>query len=255
MSKSFARGVIIVAAIQCFAVLQVGCGPSQEARRKQAESSQKLAYAFLQEKQPARALVELGKAEAAMPADPEIKNSMGLAFWAKREYVLAEKKFIEAVALDENYSEAWNNLGAFYIDQAQYDKAVSALKKALANILYPTSERALANMGWALYKLGKLEEAKKSLTEATEIAPNFALAQKNLGMVLQEMGDNPGAVDRFDRVLKIYSLDQETHFSKAVSLLRQNDRAQARVSFEEAWKLGPTTDIGKSARNYLDLLK
>ncbi len=232
-----------------------GCGSDSEVRRKEAKASEQFAVAYLQEKQPAKALVEIQKAEALDPKSAEIKNTYALAYWSRREYALAEKKFLEAVELDPAFSEAWNNLGAFYLDQARYENAASAFKKALENVYYSTSERALTNLGWAYFKLGRLEEAKAKLSEAAEIAPTFALAQKDLGMVLQEMGDHRGAIARFDRTIKLYSLDQETFFQKGVSQVKLGDKAGASASFEEAWKLGPTTDIGKSARNYLDILK
>lgn len=239
-------------------VLSLGltsCGPDAATRRREASAAQQMAYAYMQEKQPTKALQELSKAEALLPEDAEIKNTMGLTLWAKREFPTAERKFLEAVTLDPEYSEAWNNLGAFYIDQGRYQEAVNALEKALANVLYATSERALTNLGWALFKLGRVDEAKAKLTEAAEGAPTFALAQKNLGLVLQESGDQEGALARFDRTLKLYSADQETHFAKGVSLLKLGRKAEAKVALEEAWRLGPSTELGKSAATYVELLK
>lgn len=246
-------GIVLLAAV--FALGLTGCGGDSEMRRREASASQQYAIAFLQEKQPAKALNELMKAEALAPDDAEIKNTYGLAYWSKREFAMAEKKFQESVALDPKYSEAWNNLGAFYIDQGRYDQAIVAFRKALENVHYSTSERALVNLGWCYYKLGRLEEAKRTLEEATDIAPTFALAQKNLGLVLQEMGDYRGAVARFDSTLKLYSLDQETIFQKGISLLKLGDKERAKSCLEEAWRLGPATEMGKSAKTYLDILK
>lgn len=248
LAKGFALALALTLALSA-------CGPDAETRKKEATASQQLAYAYLRENQPARALTELRKAEEAQPSDPEIKNSLGLAYWAKREPGLAEAKFKESVALDPKNSEAWNNLGALYLDHSRYDEAVTAFQKALENVYYSTSERALTNMGWAFYKMGKLDEAYKRLKEATEIAPTFALSHKNLGLVLADMGDNAGAVVEFDKTLRIFVLDQETHFAKGASLLKLGDRVKAKAAFEEAWKLGPNTEIGKSAKNYIEIMK
>lgn len=247
---------IAVAALSLFCLAALSaCGPDAETRRKEATASQQIAFAFLRENQPARALVELSKAEQLQPDDPEVKNSLGLAYWAKREPGMAEVKFKEAVALDPKYSDAWNNLGALFIDGGRYEDAVSAFSKALENVYYSTSERALTNMGWALYKLGRLGEAKKKLTEAVDLAPTFALAHKNLGLVLADMGDHRGAVTQFDHTLRLYVLDQETHFARGTSLLKLGDRVGAKGSFEEAFRLGPSTELGKSAKTYIELLQ
>lgn len=251
MKKNPALTVLVVIALLALAA----CGADEETRKKESIASQQLAYAFLRESQPSKALVELAKAEASHPNDPEIKNLLGLAYWAKREQAMAEAKFKEALVIDQNFSDAWNNLGALYLDTNRYDEAVLAFEKALKNVYYSTSERALANQGWALYKLGRLDEAKKKLTEATQVAPTFALAYKNLGLVLADMGDHAGAVANFDKVLRLYSLDQETHFARGASLLKLGDRAGAAKSFEEAYKLGPTTELGKSAKTYIDIMR
>lgn len=231
------------------------CGADKEERRNQALASQQLGFAFLSEGRPARALQELTKAESIEPENPEIKNSVGLAYWARREYSTAETKFREAVALSPKYSEAWNNLGALYIDQSRYDLAVPALEKALENVFYTTHERALANLGWAYYKLGKFSEARAKLELAVDVAPSFPLAQRNLGIVLQEFGEHKGALERFDKTIKLYPDDAETHLRRGISLLKLGNREEARLAFEQAYKLSPTTDSGKSARTYLDLMQ
>ena len=83
-------------------MLLAGCGTDDEMVKNQALASQKLAYAFMSEGRPARALQELTKAESLTPNDPEIKNFLGLAYWKQGEFPLAEKKFREAVELRTN---------------------------------------------------------------------------------------------------------------------------------------------------------
>jgi len=231
-----------------------GCGPDQELVRRDAQTSFKLAAAFLAEGRPAPALRELTKAEALTPEDPEIQYYLGAAYWMRREFGLAEEKFRRAVQLKPDYADAWNDLGALYMDQGRFSDAIPAFESALKNVFYSTQERALANLGWSLHKVGRDTEAERKLRDAIEVAPGFPLAHKFLGAVLQERGDHRAAVDEFDQAIRLFPDDPETHLKRGLSLLRLGERSAARDDFEAAWRLAPGSDIGKSAKTYLDLL-
>jgi len=232
-----------------------GCGgKNQEAAKRDAQTSYKLGVAFLAEGRPAPALKELAKAESFTPDDPEIVNVLGLAYWARGETGLAEEKFRRATELKPDYSEAWNNLGALYIDEGRYYDAVPVLENALKNVFYQTQERALTNLGWALYKTDRTAEAEKRLRAAVEMAPGFPLARKNLGILLQDAGDHRAAVEQFDRAIRSYPDDAEVHLKRGLSLLRLGERTAAREAFDRAWHLAPGSDVGKTAKTYLDFL-
>jgi len=230
------------------------CAGNQEAVRRQARASFQLGLAFLAEGRPAPALRELTKAERLTPDDPQVQNALGLAYWARREVADAEKRFRRAVELKPDFSEAWNNLGALYLDTGRYAEAVTALEKAVGNVFYTTQERALTNLGWALYKLGRLTEAEKRLREAVETAPGFPLAHKNLGILLYERGEYREALLELDRAADGLPRDAEVYLYRGLTRFRQGDRDGARVDLDRAWRLAPGRDVGRSARNYLDLL-
>jgi Tfp pilus assembly protein PilF len=127
------------------AFLLVACAGGRETTRKDAVASYKLGIAYLTEGRIAPALQELSKAEALNPANPEVLNALGFAYWMRKEHFLAEEKFRKAVALKPDYSEAWNNLAAMFIEQGRYGEAVGPAEQALKNVYYGTQERALAN--------------------------------------------------------------------------------------------------------------
>lgn len=236
------------------ALLAFGCATGQQASR-QAETSYKLGVAFLSEGRAAPALQELSKAEAFSPEDPKILNALGLAYWARREFGPAEEKLRKATTVKADYSEAWNNLGALYIELGRFDQAIPALEQALKNVFYGTQERALTNLGWALYKSGRGGEGEKRLQQAIEAAPQFPLAHKNLGILLQERGEYAGALERYDAALRYGGEDPDIYLKKGVCLWKTGDRQHARAAFEKARQLAPASEAGKSAKTYLDLLQ
>ncbi len=237
------------------ALLLFACAGGREQARRDAQTSYKLGVAFLAEGRPGPALRELSKAEVLNPEEPEIRNALGLAYWAGREHGQAAEKFLAATRLKPDYSEAWNNLGALYLDQGRFGEAVPALEAALRNVFYGTRERALANLGWALHRLGRSAEGERRLREAVEIAPGFPLARKNLGAVLQDRGDHRAALGEFDEALRFLPNDADTHLRRGLTLQRLGDRPGARAALERAWRLAPDSDVGRSAKNYLDFME
>jgi type IV pilus assembly protein PilF len=243
------------AAVLLLAALAAGCSQNQQAAQKDAQASYKLGVAFLTEGRPGPALRELTTAEALAPDDPEILNALAIAYWQRRDLGLAEQKFKKAVAVKPDYSEAWNNLGAMYMDQGRFADAVPVLQNALKNLLYGTQERALTNLGLCLVKLGRMREAERRFREAIEVAPRFPLARKHLGMLLKERGDCAEALTQLDEAARTLPEDAEIQLNRGLCLLSLGKRPSAREAFQRAWQLAPGNEVGRLAKTYVERLE
>lgn len=253
----FIRAVFLVAAAIPALLVLAGCSGAQkekEQSQRDAQAAFSLGVAFLNEGNPSKALQELTIAEAGSPQDYEILNALGLAYWAKGERGSAEDKLRKAVEVKPDYSEAWNNLGALYIEQNRFDEAISALQNALSNVFYSTQERALANLGWAYFKAGRLVEAEIRLREAVKAAPSFALGHKNLGILLLERGDVSESLLHLEEAARLMPNDAYVYLQKGVCLMKQGDKEKAKESFNKAWELAPGSPVGNQAKTYLDFL-
>lgn len=251
------RAVFLLAAAIPALLALAGCNAAQKAKEqseRDAQAAFSLGVAFLNEGNPSKALQELTIAEAGSPQDPEILNALGLAYWSKGERGTAEDKLRKAVEVKPDYSEAWNNLGALYIEQNRFDEAITALQNALTNVFYSTQERALANLGWAYFKAGRLIEAEMRLREAVKTAPNFALAHKNLGVFLLERGDVSESLLHLEEAARLMPNDPDVYLQKGVCLMKQGEKEKAKESFNKAWHLAPGSPVGNQAKTYLDFL-
>ncbi len=61
-------------------------------------------------------------------------------------------------------------------------------------------------------------------------------------------------MEQFDRAIRSYPDDAEVHLKRGLSLLRLGERSAAREAFDRAWHLAPGSDVGKTAKTYLDFL-
>ena len=81
-----------------------------------------------------------------------------------------------------------NNLGAAYMNQQAFEKALKYFQEASA--ADPTLHQARLNQGIALLNLRKVAEASPILQEAIKRDPNDARAWYNLGLLHKSSGDS-----------------------------------------------------------------
>jgi len=103
---------------------------------------------------------------------PELRYNEGLALVEKREWVQAEAKFREAIKLNPELPEAWNELGHTLKSQRKFDAAVSAYMEALR--LRPDYPQALEYLGEAYVQMGKMDDARAVLARLTPLDAGHA---------------------------------------------------------------------------------
>ncbi len=101
-----------------------------------------------------------------MPAPPaprsaEAEYNLGLQNKEAKRFSDAVENFRRAVALRQNFPEAWNELGFSLRQTGQYSEALKAYDQALQ--LRPNFPEALEYLGETYVKMGQLNEAKKIL--------------------------------------------------------------------------------------------
>jgi Flp pilus assembly protein TadD len=130
-----------------------------------------------------------------------------------------------------------NNLGAAYMNQQAFEKALKAFQEAAA--LDPRLEIARLNQGIALLNLGRVEEAKPLLLEAVRRDPKDPNAWYNLGLLYKNTSDAEAAVDAFRRVTEIDPNDPEAWYFLGSTYSQLKQFPQAIDAFQHAIKLNP----------------
>lgn len=80
-----------------------------------------------------------------------------------------------------------HQLGIALYRQGRFDDALAHYERALA--LQPDFPAALNSQGFVLQDMGRMEEALACFARALELAPDFAMARINLGMAQLKLGD------------------------------------------------------------------
>jgi Tfp pilus assembly protein PilF len=130
-----------------------------------------------------------------------------------------------------------NNLGAAYMNQQLFEKALKAFQDAAA--LDPKLQIARVNQGVALLNLAKVDAAKPILEQAVKDDPKDAHAWYNLGLFFKNTGDTARAIEAFRRVTEIDSTDPDSWYFLGASYAQNKQFSEAMEAFQRALKLNP----------------
>ena len=86
-------------------------------------------------------------------------------------------------------------------------EAFDMIRKAVE--LEPNSGAITDSLGWAHYKLGQYQEAKKQLEDAVELSPSSATIIDHLGDVYWKLGRFREAGYQWERALEFDPTDEE----------------------------------------------
>ena len=130
-----------------------------------------------------------------------------------------------------------NNLGAAYMNQQLFEKALKAFEQAAA--LDPGLQIAATNQGIALLNLGRVDAARQILEQAVKQNPGDAHAWCNLGLLEKNSGNSQAAIDAFRRVTEIDANDADAWYFLGASYAQNKLYPEVIDAFQTALKLNP----------------
>jgi len=186
------------------------------------------------------ALVHLEKSVKLNPMLWKSHNYLGILNDKNGNYNKAADNFATALDLHQgnDTAEIYNNLGVVHIARKQYGMAVNSFRRALKN--GDVSSRTYNNLGLALTRMGRLEEALESF----KYAGGESKANNNLGYVLLSDNQPDKAVPYFERAIEL----SPQFYVKAADNLK---RARLAARFQKASHVVPTPQSSGSTPNPL----
>lgn len=239
-------------------MMQFGCvtsGGVMSQKPNPAAYHYQMGLSYLGERNYTSALIDLTEAEKLDPDNPDVLYNLGIAYMGKRRPDLAEARFQRAIMLKPNNSSARNDLGVAYLELKRWDNAIQQFKIVKDDLFYDNNENATINLGLAYLGKGEYQNALNELRPLASHNPRNPVIHMSLGRVLFAMDKVEQAIAEYKKSIGIYRDYGAAHFYLGQAQLKLNALDSARESFKEAVKLIPNTELGRSALNYLELLK
>jgi tetratricopeptide (TPR) repeat protein len=132
---------------------------------------------------------------------------------------------------------AHNNLGRALDRQGRLNEAIAHYSEVLR--IKPDYPIAQNNMAIALAAQGKLDEAVACYSEAPKFKSDYPRAYNNLGIALAAQGKLDEAVACYSEALRIKPNDAMAHNNLGIALARQGKPVEAIAHFREALRINP----------------
>ena len=120
------------------------------------------------------------------------KLDEGFALHNQGKYQAAIKLYNEALSINPNYAQAYNNRGVAYKYLKHYNEAISDFNKSI-ELKNPALHFVYNNRGIAYFDLQNYEQAISDYNRAIEINPKYAEAYYNRGLLYQILDETEKA--------------------------------------------------------------
>ena len=181
------------------------------------------------------AIAVLRKAIDRDPSSVPAILALASALQKSKDTAGAERTLLRLVELRPTSWSGFNRLGTLYFLSSRYEKAVETYRRAIA--LNPDVARMHFNLGAALLRLGRFEEARAALDDSIRISP-APQAFSNLGVAHYLLGRFPEAAASFQRAVDLAPKNYRWHayLGDALSQI-PGESARARGAYEAALPL------------------
>jgi tetratricopeptide (TPR) repeat protein len=137
---------------------------------------------FMARKDYPQAIQLYSKLSHEYPKDASYPNYAGIALLQEGNLKEARKSFESATKVNKRFPDAYNNLGATYFAEKQYNKAISQYQRSL--VLSPNAASVYTNIGYAYFAEKQVPKAMVAFHKALAIDPKVFEETSRVGSIM-----------------------------------------------------------------------
>ena len=255
MHSSLRRSLRLALAALLLFVAACG-GPAAEdtaEASRQSDFHYQLSLGHYRAREVPHAIEELSEAIRLYPANPDAHFMLGFIFQGRQEYTRAIVEYRRALELRAGWFEVRNNLGSIYLATADWQQAIDIFGPLTDEPTYRTPGNAHNNLGWALYKMRRYDEAAEHFRSAVQFQPELCQGYNNQGLTYEALGQLADARKAYESCAarpgcKRYA---EPRYRLANIMLTSGDVEGALAQFKSCAEAEVGTQFADSCREYL----
>lgn len=117
----------------------------------------------------------------------EAHTFLGWTFSFQGRYDEAIEECKRAIALDPDFGNPYNDIGAYLINLGRLDEAIPWLEKAIQASRYEAYHYPHCNLGRVYQAKGMLKKAVEEFEKALAIEPNYTSARQAIEAIQQQL--------------------------------------------------------------------
>ncbi|QDL11815.1 hypothetical protein DP114_31470 [Brasilonema sennae CENA114] len=184
-----------------------------------------------------RAIADYNQAIKLDPNDAQAYNNRGISYFYKKDNNRAIADYNQAIKLDPNYAEAYNNRGNSYGNKKDDDRAIADYNQAIK--LDPNLAQAYYNRGYSYANKKDYDGAIADYNQAIKLDPNYAHVYYNRGLSYFYKKDYDGAIADYNQAIKLDPNYAQAYNNRGNSYGNKKDDGRAIADYNQAIKLDP----------------
>ena len=195
-----------------------------------------LGHYFMVQGQTTKAVGYFEQAIELFPRYTGPYNELGLFYMNKKNYEKAEKYFKTSLDLRRD-AVVENNMGLLNLNQSRVEQAVYWFQRSIET--KPDSPQPHNNLGLIFSKSGQWKQAEAEYRKAIQSDFDFPQAHANLAFLYKQQKQLKDAVTEFHLALFLMKDNADLRVGLGETFLLLGDAAGARKEFQEALKIRP----------------
>ena len=136
------------------------------------------------------------------PENVDLRFNLGTAYDKLGRFPDVVREMQTVLKLNSDHADALNYLGYSYADRGMnIDEAVTLTQRAVA--LKPNNGYYIDSLGWALFKMGRIQEALAEIKRAAELVKNDPVIFEHMGEIYLLQNDRDKAKQAWLRSIEL----------------------------------------------------
>ena len=219
-----------------FALFVISCAKVHSVSKKEKLGNLNLweGSRLLAEGKYPRAIRHLRASIKYVPQSYEAWGHLGIAYFHREKYRMAEKAFQQAIAINPKHGDAKNNLGLMYAKLGKSKEAERVFRENLENLEYEDQALTYYNLGNLYMARKRFLKARYFFQKSTKENPNYCQSWFRLSEVATHLKDNKAKELSLKKASSglCYRFAQ-AHYQLGQFFLRQRRYESAKEKFSE----------------------
>ena len=155
----------------------------------------------------------------------------------QRGYDKAIGHYTEAMDLNPEYAQAYNNRGTVYAGKGEVDRAIQDYNTAID--LNPEGASVYYNRGITYADKGEADRAIQDFNTAIDLNPELAAAYSNRGTVYADKGEVDKAIHDYNTAIDLNPEYAQVYYNRGITYLDKGEADRAIQDFNTAIDLNP----------------